>query len=83
MLISIENTTGSDYETHEAVISHTGGSGGSAAVITVYGQVRTDSSAAFCTFAAQEASGNIQLLITPGVGSSAYTFKVAWKGIAV
>ena len=83
LLISIENTTDSDYETHEAVISHTGGSGGSAAAITVYGQVRTDSGAAFCTFAAQEASGNIQLLITPGVGSKAYTFKVAWKGIAV
>ena len=81
LLISIENTTDSDYETHEAVLTHTGGTGGSAAVITVYGQVRTDNSAAFCTFAAQESGGNIQLLITPGVGSKAYTFKVAWKGI--
>ena len=83
LLISIENTTDSDYETHEAVLTHTGGNGGSAAEVVGYGQVRTDGSAAFCTLGAQESSGNIQLLITPGVGSKAYTFKVAWKGIAV
>ena len=82
LLISIENDTDNDYETHEAVITHTGGTGGSAAAITVYGSVRTDGTAAFCTFAAQEASGNIQVLITPGVGSKLYQFGVGWKGIA-
>jgi hypothetical protein len=83
-LVLCNNTTDGTFETHKAVISTVPtGSGGSAAVVSVYGQVRTDATAAFCTFAAQESGGNIQLLITPGVGSKAYTFKVAWKGIAV
>ena len=83
-LILCNNTTDATFETHKAVISTVPtSSGASAAVVSVYGQVRTDASKAFCTFAAQESGGNIQLLITPGVGSTAYTFKVAWKGIAV
>jgi len=81
LLVSIENSTDSAYETHEAVITHDGSTGASAAMITIYGTVKS-ASQTVCTLTAQEASGNIQLVITPGVGSKAYTFGVAWKGIA-
>ena len=53
-LVLCNNTTDGTFETHKAVISTVPtGSGGSAAVVSVYGQVRTDATAAFCTFAAQ------------------------------
>lgn len=82
LLVAIHNTDDSEYETHEAVITHDGTTGASAAMITTYGTVKS-ASQTVCTLGAQESGGNIQLTITPGVSSRAYTFKVAWKGIAI
>mgnify|MGYP005989305369 FL=1 len=78
VLISIEQTTDSDYEVHKAILVHDG----SNVEFTVHDKLRTDSGAAFCTTAAAIGSGNVQISITPGVGSKAYTFRIAWKGIA-
>ena len=78
VLISVENTTDSDYEVHKAILVHTG----SAVEFTVHDKLRTDSGAAFCTVAADINGGNVRVLVTPGVSSKAYTFRLAWKGIA-
>tara|TARA_B100000287_G_scaffold435486_1_gene504041 strand:+ start:8693 stop:11086 length:2394 start_codon:yes stop_codon:yes gene_type:complete len=78
VLISVENTTDSDYEVHKAILVHTG----SAVEFTVHDKLRTDGSAAFCTVAADINGGNVRVLVTPGVSSKAYTFRLAWKGIA-
>ena len=78
VLISIEQTTNSDYEVHKAILVHDG----SNVEFTVHDKLRTDSGAAFCTTAAAIGSGNVQISITPGVSSKAYTFRIAWKGIA-
>ena len=48
---------------------------------TVHDKLRTDSGAAFCTVAADINGGNVRVLVTPGVSSKAYTFRIAWKGI--
>ena len=82
LLVAIHNTDDNEYETHEAVITHDGTTGASAAMITTYGTVKS-ASQTVCTLGAQESGGNIQLTVTPGVSSRAYTFKVAWKGIAI
>ena len=82
LLVAIHNTDDNEYETHEAVITHDGSTGASAAMITTYGTVKS-ASQTVCTLGAQESGGNIQLTITPGVSFRAYTFKVAWKGIAI
>ena len=55
LLVSIENSTDNAYETHEAVITHDGSTGASAAMITTYGTVKS-ASQTVCTLAAQEAS---------------------------
>ena len=78
VLISVENTTDSDYEVHKAILVHTG----STVEFTVHDKLRTDSGAAFCTIASDISGGNVRISITPGVASKAYTFRIAWKGIA-
>ena len=78
VLVSVENTTDSDFEVHKAILVH---DASSSVEFTVHDKLRTDSGAAFCTVAADINGGNVRVLVTPGVSSKAYTFRIAWKGI--
>jgi len=78
ILISIENTTDSIYEVHKAVLVHTGSG---TPEFTVHDKLVTSGST-FCATAADINSSNVRILITPSAGNKAYTFRIAWKGIA-
>ena len=48
---------------------------------TVHDKLVT-SGTTFCATAADINGGNVRILITPQAANKAYTFRVAWKGIA-
>lgn len=77
LLVSIENSTDSDYEAHEIVITH---NGSTAYTSSAYAQVK-DASQNFCTVAGVLSGSNIVCRITPGVSSKAYSFAVSWQAI--
>lgn len=78
VLISIEDTTNSIYEVHKAVLVH---AGSGTPEFTVHDKLVTTGST-FCATAADINSNNVRILITPQATGTAYTFRVAWKGIA-
>lgn len=77
LLVSIENSTDSDYEAHEIVITH---DGSTAYTSSAYAQVK-DASQTFCAVAGVLSGGNIVCRITPGVSGKAYSFGVSWQAI--
>lgn len=77
LLISIENSTDSDYEAHEIVITH---NGSTAYTSSAYAQVK-DASQTLCTVVGVLSGSNIVCRITPGVNSKAYSFGVSWQAI--
>jgi hypothetical protein len=77
LLVSIENSTDSDYEAHEIVITH---NGSTAYTSSAYAQVK-DASQELCTVVGVLSGSNIVCRITPGVNSKAYSFGVSWQAI--
>ena len=77
LLVSIENSTDSDYAAHEIVITP---NCSTAYTSSAYAQVK-DASQTFCTVAGVLSGSNIVCRITPGVSSKAYSFAVSWQAI--
>ena len=88
LLVSVENTTDSVYETAEMVVTHDGTSGADAsnAYLTVYGVV-TSSATQQGTYTVgttgSGASQYIQLQVTPTVAGKDIDVRVSWQALTI
>ena len=88
LLVSVENTTDSVYETAEMVVTHNGTSSADAtdAFLSTYGIVTsnaTQQGAYQILVTGSAGSKNIQLQVTPTVPDKSVTVRVSWQALTI
>ena len=92
LLVSVENTTDSMYETSEMVLTHSGTTNAAADIIadnvflSVYGTVTTVTAKQGVYQGVVTGSGNsqyIQLQVTPTIADKSVTVRVSWQALTI
>jgi hypothetical protein len=92
LLVSVENTTDSTYETSEMVLTHSGTTNAAADIIaddvflSVYGTVTTVTAKQGVYQGVVTGSGNsqyIQLQVTPTIADKSVTVRVSWQALTI
>ena len=78
-------STGRIYETAEMVITHNGRSNAAAteAYLTTYGVVTSGGGTLQGAYNVAIVSGNVELQVTPTVGSDDITVRVSWQAMTI
>lgn len=81
IMVELVNSTDSRYEAHEVLLTHTG----SAASVTTYGSVRSDTSIAAVTIGADINSNDVRLTLTApsSQNGDTYAHKIGWQAFAI
>jgi len=81
IMVELINSTDTRYEAHEVLLTHTG----SAASVTTYGSVRSDTSIAAVTIGADISGDNVRLTLTAPTSENGdpYTYKIGWQAFAI